>query len=154
MRLSLTVTALEDLIASLRSHLTRLTRELEENKTLVATLREKSDPQSPRRDPSIRYAPLSDVAALRSDVERLEREVERLGSVVEEGLEERKRGRGEHSLQIEKQDPDDLVSLPAALSCSIDGIGRYRESEARSRSSPAQGKCHALKTASGELMEL
>jgi hypothetical protein len=100
--------ALEDLIASLRSHLTRLTRELEENKTLVAALRDNNDPKSPRRGQMDQYAPLSDVAALRSDVERLEREVERLGCVVEEGLEERKRNRGESTRQIEK---DDLVNL-------------------------------------------
>ncbi|KAJ2914734.1 hypothetical protein MD484_g5681, partial [Candolleomyces efflorescens] len=80
--------ALEALINSLRSHLTRLTTELASHTDLLQELRElrETDSRSLREKGS-------DIARLKEDVERLEGEVEVLRGVVEEGLRERRAGR-------------------------------------------------------------
>ncbi|KAK4686263.1 hypothetical protein P7C73_g3869, partial [Tremellales sp. Uapishka_1] len=86
--------ALEDLVKSLRVNLTRLTIELEQNKALVSELRMAA------RSPNVS----SEISELRREVERLSKEVERLGNVVEGGLEERRKARGERTIQMEKEE--------------------------------------------------
>ncbi|KAF8336782.1 hypothetical protein F5887DRAFT_986477 [Amanita rubescens] len=71
--------ALEDLITSLRSHLTRLTSELSEHQAMLLELRELRE---------------KDAIVLRNklaEVDNLRNEVERLAGEVEEGLRERRR---------------------------------------------------------------
>ncbi|WOO79028.1 uncharacterized protein LOC62_02G002565 [Vanrija pseudolonga] len=82
-------TALEDLVKSLRGHLARLTKELEENKALVDELRRAaSAPPSPvKYDTSVK----DELGALRREVERLSREVARLGDIIAQGLAVRQR---------------------------------------------------------------
>ncbi|KAI9635287.1 uncharacterized protein MKK02DRAFT_43969 [Dioszegia hungarica] len=86
--------ALEDLVKSLRTHLTRLTSDLEESKHLVHQFQTSqpalTSPPSPPRPGTA-----SELAALRREIERLTREVSRLGGVVERGLETRRAARGE-----------------------------------------------------------
>ncbi|KAJ8518105.1 hypothetical protein ONZ45_g4789 [Pleurotus djamor] len=80
--------ALEALISTLRSHLTRLTSELADHKQLLTELRESREADSrAMRDKS------EEIARLRQEVERLGGEVEVLRGVVEEGLKHR-RGNG------------------------------------------------------------
>ncbi|KAG5353911.1 hypothetical protein C0989_000154 [Termitomyces sp. Mn162] len=80
--------ALEALITTLRTHLTRLTAELSSHRTLLMELRE------------LRNADAQTIKVKSAEVERLSREVERLGGevevlrgVVEEGLRERRGAR-------------------------------------------------------------
>nr|XP_031861374.1 uncharacterized protein CI109_003346 [Kwoniella shandongensis]KAA5528446.1 hypothetical protein CI109_003346 [Kwoniella shandongensis] len=101
--------ALEDLIKSLRAHLARLTVEVEQNKAVIDELRQISSrpakAPSPPGSPSVK----SELAALRREIERLSREVEKLGGIVEEGLETRKKARGERTMRMEKEDMERLV---------------------------------------------
>ena len=106
--------ALEDLINSLRTHLARLTNELEENKALVAELRnaqakERASParySPPKADGSVR----NELVALRHEVERFGKEVHRLGGIVEEGLDTRRRSRGEKTIRMEQAEAAKLAS--------------------------------------------
>ncbi|PIL22329.1 hypothetical protein GSI_15017 [Ganoderma sinense ZZ0214-1] len=77
--------ALEALITTLRSHLTRLTAELSEHKQLLLELRSLRD-----SDARALAEKSKEVDKLRSEVERLAGEVEVLRGVVEEGLKERR----------------------------------------------------------------
>ncbi|EKM49207.1 uncharacterized protein PHACADRAFT_179304 [Phanerochaete carnosa HHB-10118-sp] len=80
--------ALETLITTLRSHLTRLTAELSDHSRLLEELRE-------LRDSDVRALKEKshEINQLRQEVERLAGEVEVLRGVVEEGLKERKEAR-------------------------------------------------------------
>lgn len=51
-----------------------------------------------------------ELVALRQEVERLGTEVHRLGGIVEQGLETRKKARGEETIRMEENQPD-LISL-------------------------------------------
>lgn len=77
------------MVKSLRGHLARLTKELEENKALVSELRRAaSAPPSPvKYDTSVK----DELGALRREVERLSREVARLGDIIAQGLAVRQR---------------------------------------------------------------
>nr|XP_019000554.1 uncharacterized protein I203_06972 [Kwoniella mangroviensis CBS 8507]OCF64015.1 hypothetical protein I203_06972 [Kwoniella mangroviensis CBS 8507] len=104
--------ALEDLVKSLRSHLARLTVEVESNKALINELRTASSSSPPRKhtpvvpgSPSVK----SELAALRREIERLTQEVARLGGIVEEGLETRKKARGERTMRMEREEMERLV---------------------------------------------
>nr|XP_018267304.1 uncharacterized protein I303_01289 [Kwoniella dejecticola CBS 10117]OBR89462.1 hypothetical protein I303_01289 [Kwoniella dejecticola CBS 10117] len=104
--------ALEDLVNSLRSHLVRLTVEVESNKALIAELRLTSSP--PQRQNTAMVPPGSpsvsdELAALRREIERLSAEVSRLGGIVEEGLETRKKARGERTIRMEREEMERLV---------------------------------------------
>ena len=77
--------ALEALITTLRSHLTRLTAELSEHKQLLIELRSLRD-----SDARALADKSKEVDKLRLEVERLAGEVEVLRGVVEEGLKERR----------------------------------------------------------------
>ncbi|KAF8630896.1 hypothetical protein AX17_005254 [Amanita inopinata Kibby_2008] len=78
--------ALEALIVSLRTHLTRLTSELSEHHALLMELRSQRE-----QDAITMREKLSEVDRLKNEVERLAGEVEVLRGVVEEGLKERRR---------------------------------------------------------------
>ncbi|KAJ4491615.1 hypothetical protein C8J55DRAFT_469841 [Lentinula edodes] len=80
--------ALESLITTLRSHLTRLTAELSSHQELLVELRSfrESDARALKEK-------TSDITRLRVEVERLAGEVEVLRGVVEEGLKERRLAR-------------------------------------------------------------
>ncbi|WWC66256.1 uncharacterized protein I206_100157 [Kwoniella pini CBS 10737] len=103
--------ALEDLVKSLRSHLARLTVEVESNKALISELRSASSP--PRRNTTTLGPASSSVSnelvALRREIERLSAEVSRLGGIVEEGLETRKKARGERTMRMEREEMERLV---------------------------------------------
>lgn len=93
--------ALEDLVASLRENLKRLTHELEQNKALVSKLRLAADrPPSPIRHDSVR----DELADLRKEVERLSREVNKLNHIAEAGLAERTKAREHRSVRINALD--------------------------------------------------
>ncbi|CAD6565637.1 MAG: hypothetical protein TREMPRED_001621 [Tremellales sp. Tagirdzhanova-0007] len=95
--------ALEGLVNSLRSHLARLTIELEQNKAIVSELRMTQHPRSPPRsgdDVSVH----TELATLRREVERLGKEVARFGGIVEEGLETRRQARGERTIRKEAEE--------------------------------------------------
>ncbi|GLB38153.1 putative centrosome microtubule-binding domain of Cep57 [Lyophyllum shimeji] len=80
--------ALEALITTLRTHLTRLTAELASHRELLTELRELRD-----SDMRALQQKSAEIERLREEVERLAGEVEVLRGVVEEGLKERRTGR-------------------------------------------------------------
>ncbi|KAF9267567.1 hypothetical protein L218DRAFT_1074297 [Marasmius fiardii PR-910] len=80
--------ALEALISTLRSHLTRLTAELSSHQELLVELRSLRE-----ADSRALKEKTADIARLRDEVERLAGEVEVLRGVVEEGLKERRLNR-------------------------------------------------------------
>ncbi|KAF4569937.1 hypothetical protein EYR40_008916 [Pleurotus pulmonarius] len=77
--------ALESLISTLRSHLTRLTSELADHKQILTELREMRE-----ADTRAMQDKGSEIEHLKQEVERLAGEVEVLRGVVEEGLKERR----------------------------------------------------------------
>ncbi|KAL1752422.1 hypothetical protein FB107DRAFT_265516 [Schizophyllum commune] len=100
--------ALESLITSLRTHLTRLTDELEQHKEMLAQIR--IDNQTKENKWEERW---QEVDKLREEVERLGGEVEVLRGVVEEGLKDRSRHSNassrDESVQVSfTQDAQDL----------------------------------------------
>jgi hypothetical protein len=107
----LTDIALEQLVKSLRTQLSRLTIELEHHKTLVTELRQ-SQAQPPKyASPTQGSTEVTrELVALRQEVERLGNEVHRLGGIVEQGLETRKKARGEETIRLEATQAD-LISL-------------------------------------------
>ncbi|KAK0187925.1 hypothetical protein F5146DRAFT_934495 [Armillaria mellea] len=80
--------ALEALVTSLRSHLSRLTAELASHQQLLAELRSLRD-----SDHRTLKEKTAEINQLRAEVERLAGEVEVLRGVVEEGLKERRASR-------------------------------------------------------------
>ncbi|KAJ7644256.1 hypothetical protein FB45DRAFT_1053047 [Roridomyces roridus] len=84
--------ALESLISTLRTHLTRLTSELSAHQELLTELR-----QLREQDARTLKEKSGEVERLRREVERLGGEVEVLRGVVEEGLRERRAAREEVS---------------------------------------------------------
>ncbi|KAI0714073.1 hypothetical protein C8T65DRAFT_806673 [Cerioporus squamosus] len=91
--------ALEALITTLRSHLTRLTAELSEHKQLLHELRSLRD-----SDARTLAEKGKEVDKLKSEVERLAGEVEVLRGVVEEGLKERRSAREQSASHDHDQD--------------------------------------------------
>lgn len=93
---------------SLRTSLSRLTIELEQHKATVAELRAaQAQPLAPASPPRSQVA--NELIALRREVERLSGEVHRLGGIVEQGLETRKKARGEETIRVDRV--EDLISL-------------------------------------------
>ncbi|TDL22091.1 hypothetical protein BD410DRAFT_788773 [Rickenella mellea] len=78
--------ALEALIATLRSHLNRLTSELSSHQVMISELQELRD-----SDVQTMVGKISEVDRLKLEVERLGGEVQILRGVIEEGLKERRR---------------------------------------------------------------
>ncbi|CDO75300.1 hypothetical protein BN946_scf184654.g8 [Trametes cinnabarina] len=108
--------ALEALITTLRSHLSRLTAELSDHKQLLLELRSLRDSDARTLAEKSR-----EVDRLRQEVERLAGEVEVLRGVVEEGLKERRNLREqsvsqEHETRTESEDVSGEVDHSAAES--------------------------------------
>ncbi|KAH8114583.1 centrosome microtubule-binding domain of Cep57-domain-containing protein [Phellopilus nigrolimitatus] len=97
--------ALEALIATLRSHLSRLTDELSSQQAQLDELR--SLRQCDLRDLRDK---ISEVDSLRLEVERLGGEVEILRGVVEEGLKERRRVK--ESMDVSNSSAGSITQLP------------------------------------------
>jgi len=98
------ITALEALITSLRTHLTRLTAELSSHQQLLHELRtlRESDVQAMQEKST-------EVSRLREEVERLAGEIEVLRGVVEEGLRERRAAREASMSQNESEEEEEQI---------------------------------------------
>ncbi|KAG7088592.1 hypothetical protein E1B28_012567 [Marasmius oreades] len=99
--------ALEALISTLRSHLTRLTAELSSHQELLVELRSlrEADSRALREK-------AADITQLRNEVERLAGEVEVLRGVVEEGLKERRLNRENSKLnESQSQSGSQVVDI-------------------------------------------
>ncbi|KAK8865923.1 hypothetical protein IAR55_001071 [Kwoniella newhampshirensis] len=101
--------ALEDLVKSLRAHLARLTVEVEQNKAVISELRQVASRPAKVTPPPHSPSVSTELASLRREIERLSREVEKLGGIVEEGLETRKKARGERTMRMEQEEMERLV---------------------------------------------
>ncbi|KAJ1303471.1 hypothetical protein OPQ81_011658 [Rhizoctonia solani] len=93
--------ALEALVTTLRSHLARMTSEVEEHQRTIDELRSMHE-----RDVADLEAKTAEVAAITAEVERLADECDRLRGVVEEGLRERRQVRESGSLQASGSQKD------------------------------------------------
>ncbi|KAE9405716.1 hypothetical protein BT96DRAFT_1015432 [Gymnopus androsaceus JB14] len=100
--------ALESLITTLRSHLTRLTAELSSHQQLLVELRS-------LRESDIRALKekSADIAHLRDEVERLAGEVEVLRGVVEEGLKERRLARENSRVSVSQGASESMAQQEA-----------------------------------------
>ena len=96
-----TLTALESLITTLRSHMSRLTSELALHKTLLDELRSLREADKHTLRQKVR-----EVDHLRREVEKIAGEVEVLKGVVEEGLRERRERNLSHT--YDEPQPHDL----------------------------------------------
>ncbi|ORY32305.1 hypothetical protein BCR39DRAFT_523842 [Naematelia encephala] len=135
-------TALEDLVASLRVNLARITSELEHSKALVAELRAaQSHPSPPNSPPPPSRIVTSELQELRKQVERLGNEVQRLGGIVEEGLETRRRARGERTIRLEAEEAAQF-SREIASDEDLDRVRRdvQRRSERQVSPQPAPSR--------------
>jgi hypothetical protein len=112
--------ALEELVASLRAHLARLSAELDAQKAALAELRH-------MRDTDVR----ADLATIKENIERLSREVARLNDVAEQGLLARSNARSQRSIRVEALD---LAEDVARVSADV----RARESRATQTNLPSQ----------------
>ncbi|QRW06707.1 hypothetical protein RhiLY_05706 [Ceratobasidium sp. AG-Ba] len=93
--------ALEALVTTLRSHLARMTFEVEEHQRTIEDLRSMHE-----RDAADLEAKTAEVAAITAEVERLAAECDKLRGVVEEGLRERRQTREAGSLQASGSQSD------------------------------------------------
>ena len=120
---------------SLRTSLSRLTIELEQHKATVAELRAaaaQSQPQALASPPRSQVA--NELIALRREVERLSGEVHRLGGIVEQGLETRKKARGEETIRADRV--EDLISL------SDEDVQRVQKDVERRSTKSAPARTH------------
>ncbi|KAK7048224.1 AAA family ATPase [Favolaschia claudopus] len=113
--------ALESLISTLRSHLTRLTAELSSHQELLTELRKLRE-----RDNRTMREKSAEVDRLRQEVERLAGEVEVLRGVVEEGLRERRSMRDATVETSQMQSAAD-VAMSADLDESLEEEERDQE---------------------------
>ncbi|KAL1748367.1 hypothetical protein HDZ31DRAFT_60351 [Schizophyllum fasciatum] len=120
--------ALESLITSLRTHLTRLTDELEQHKEMLAQIR--IDNQTKENKFEERW---QEVDKLREEVERLGGEVEVLRGVVEEGLKDRSR----HSVSSREQSVQVSLTQDAQDLSRSQGRRTTRVERSRQRQPPA-----------------
>ena len=141
--------ALENLVSSLRSHLTRLTTELADHSQLLLELRNLRDSDARALKEKSR-----DVDQLRREVERLGGEVEVLRGVVEEGLKERREVRErsqevDASIDLRRRPPlvesdDEFNGEPAASDSEVESVsGRSTPSP---RLSPVRGRRETILT--------
>lgn len=106
---NLILVALEALVQSLRSHLTRMSEKVDAHQNLISDLRSMRDSDARRLS-----AKCDEIERLQTDVDRLQVDVDQLREVVEAGLEERRRATGgerENSLIMGTVEPqqDDTV---------------------------------------------
>jgi hypothetical protein len=136
--------ALEDLVARLQTDLARMTAELEQNKALVSELRLAQSSPAPKTGQSSPPASLSrdrvdtKIAVLENEVERLDREVQRLGGIVEEGLEIRRRGRGERTVRLELEE-EELERVRRDVERRSRGVPQSSSVESAKDKDPARG---------------
>ncbi|KAI0051082.1 hypothetical protein FA95DRAFT_1485994 [Auriscalpium vulgare] len=97
--------ALEALISTLRSHMTRLTTDLASHQTLLDELRSTRE-----ADSRALREKAHEVNLLRNEVEKIAGEVEVLKGVVEEGLRERRNRQERSQLQAEATQQQDLFN--------------------------------------------
>ena len=81
-----------------------MTLELEQNKALVSELRHAQTQPAHLSPPRASGSVRDELVALRREVERLGKEVHRLGGIVEEGLDTRRRARGERTVRMEEEE--------------------------------------------------
>ncbi|KAF9523879.1 hypothetical protein CPB83DRAFT_647159 [Crepidotus variabilis] len=93
--------ALEALVNSLRSHLTRLTAELSAHQELLTELRTLRE-----QDARALREKGNEILVLQEEVQRLAGEVEVLRGVVEEGLKERRASKENIEVEVEKHEAD------------------------------------------------
>lgn len=97
-------------MGSLRANLARITLELEQHKALVVELRQADFSSHKNGDHSFSDQSMNqEIAALRQEIERLTEEIARLGCIVAEGIEVRRRTRGERTMNMGKTDMERLV---------------------------------------------
>lgn len=162
--------ALESLISTLRSHLTRVTTDLTAQQQLLEDLKRL------REDDAKMLAQKTDeIGALRLEVERLAGEIEVLRNVVEEGLNERRMAREQQSQLVEEQDevsvPDQLHQEPDLVTArsdfqstrrfvDVDELTRIsedleeRRSERSSCGSPSLSSRHSSQSHPGDMTRL
>lgn len=99
--------ALESLISTLRSHLTRVTTDLTIQQQLLEELKRLRED-----DARMLAEKTDDIGALRVEVERLAGEMEVLRNVVEEGLNERRMAREQSQLELAEEEEEVEVSVP------------------------------------------
>lgn len=116
-------TALEQLISTLRTHLTRVTAELSNQKELLEELRTLRE-----ADAKALKDKVAEVELLRDEVERLSGEVEVLREVVEEGLKERRAVREGNSRlsNIDERTEESIVHPADASEIDQDTIRQAR----------------------------
>ncbi|ADV24394.1 conserved hypothetical protein [Cryptococcus gattii WM276] len=96
--------ALEELVTSTRKHLSLLTLELESQKSFVAKLKSTPVPASAHS-----LTTSAHLSSLRTEIDKLSKKISALHSIVEQGLEARKRGRGEPTLQMEREEMERIM---------------------------------------------
>ncbi|KAJ7707141.1 hypothetical protein B0H16DRAFT_1393382 [Mycena metata] len=126
--------ALESLIATLRTHLTRLTAELSSHQELLTELRKLRD-----RDARTLREKGAEVDRLRREVERLAGEVEVLRGVVEEGLRERALRRETSEEDMDVDVDVDAVQAPGDVGMSED-LETSEEEDAPQQQSESEGE--------------
>lgn len=104
--------ALEALVNSLRSHLARMSQQVQQHQELIDDLRSARE-----KDVQQLQAKCQEIDQLRAEVDSLTEEVERLREVVEAGLEERKRSNREQKTEetremVVESDPDRSIDHP------------------------------------------
>ncbi|OJA21501.1 hypothetical protein AZE42_03288 [Rhizopogon vesiculosus] len=97
--------ALESLISTLRSHLSRVTADLTVQQQLLEELKKLRED-----DAKMLAEKTVEIGALRVEVERLAGEIEVLRNVVEEGLNERRMAREQSQLELAEEEEE--VSVP------------------------------------------
>ncbi|KAG2365161.1 hypothetical protein BDR07DRAFT_1399588 [Suillus spraguei] len=162
--------ALESLISTLRSHLTRVTTDLTAQQQLLEDLKRL------REDDAKMLADKTDeIGALRLEVERLAGEIEVLRNVVEEGLNERRMAREQQSQLVEEEDevpvPDQSHKEPEPVMTradfqstrrfvDVDELTRIsedleeRRSERSSCGSPSLSSRHSSRSHPGDMTRL
>jgi hypothetical protein len=118
--------------------LTRLTIELEQNKALVSELRLAQSTASYASPPRSRGSD-RELADLRRDVERLDREVQRLGGIVEEGLETRRRARGEETRRLDAEATELRIQQEELERVRRDVERRFKEKQTQAQT-PGEGR--------------
>ncbi|KAG2034860.1 hypothetical protein BDR03DRAFT_963866 [Suillus americanus] len=162
--------ALESLISTLRSHLTRVTTDLTAQQQLL------EDFKRLREDDAKMLAEKTDeIGALRLEVERLAGEIEVLRNVVEEGLNERRMAREQQSQLVEEEDEVSLLDQshrdpePVTTRADFQSARRFvdvdeltrisedleeRRSERSSCGSPSLSSRHSSRSHPGDMTRL
>lgn len=91
-------------MTSTRKHLSLLTLELESQKSFVAKLKSTPVPASAHS-----LTTSAHLSSLRTEIDKLSKKISALHSIVEQGLEARKRGRGEPTLQMEREEMERIM---------------------------------------------